>query len=362
MINSGGIGVYLRGILPSMLRSPNDFLLLGNPSELEFYKQNANVNIIECDVKPFSLKELFFFPKKILEEINLSYLYFSPFYNIPDGIIIPIYSTIPGIIFPDMPELVSRTGLAIRMWFYRRVFKKSLEIFTLSNFSKSRIEHHLGRSRPVIVTYSAIQPVFLAYKKNNNDIQKTETIIFIGNFMKQKGLDCLLDAFFTAKKEGLPHKLLIIGAEDNFCGSDNSIQQKIETIGSNDVTFSGFISGEKLLKYLSEAALLVQPSFYEGFGLPPLEAQVLGTQALISDIPVFREIYDGFPVVFFRAGDAADLKDKMMEILCAKNSSSKKKTAAKQSSKKSSPPLLSDELINKYTFEKTARRILEEFQ
>jgi len=347
MINASGIGAYLRGILPSMLRSPNDFLLLGNPAELEFYKQNTNVSVIECDVKPFSLKELFFFPKKILEEINLSYIFFSPFFNIPDGIIIPTYSTIHDIIFPDMPELVSHIGLSARMWFYRRAYRKSLEIFTVSCFSKSRIEHHLGASKPVIVTYSAIQPNFLAYRENNNSVQKTETIVFIGNIKKHKGLDYLLDAFLLAKKDGLPHKLLIIGAKENFRSSDNSIQKKIDSIESGEITFSGFISDEELLRCLSEAELLVQPSLYEGFGLPPLEALVLGTQALISDIPVFKEIYDGFPVVFFRAGDVTDLKNKIMGIIYAK---------------KPQQPILTDELVYKYTFEKAASRILEEFQ
>jgi len=357
MIDASGTGVYLRGILPIMLRSPNEFLLLGNSAQLDSYRQNTNVSIIECAIKPFSLRELFLFPKKTLEKINLSTLFFSPFFNIPDGIIIPVYSTIHDIIFPDMPELTSRLGLTMRMWFYRRAYKKSLEIFTVSNFSKSRIEYHLGTKRPVIVTYSAIQPFFLAYRENNRDIQKKETIVFIGNIKKHKGLDCLLDAFILAKNEGLPHKLIIIGEKDNFRSSDDSILKKIESIGGSEVIFSGFISDDELLKCLSEASLLVQPSLYEGFGLPPLEALVLGTQALISDIPVFKEIYDGYPVVFFRAGDTADLKNKMLEIVNKKKHSSKTKA-----SKKISSLDLSDELLHKYTFEKTTRRILEELK
>ena len=346
MINSSGVGSYLRGILATMLRSPNDFMLLGNPAQLEFYTQYANVSVMECGIKPFSLREQLFFPGKILEQINLSTLYYSPYFNIPDGIIIPIYITIHDIVFPDMPELTSKIGLAARMWFYRSAYKKSLIIFTVSNFSKSRIEHHLGTKKPVIVTYNAARPFFLSYRDNNRNVQKTETIVFIGNIKKHKGLDCLLEAFLSAKKEGLPHKLIIIGAKENFRSSDGSIIRKIESIQNDEVAFSGYISDEELLKRLSEAALLVQPSLYEGFGLPPLEALVLGTRALISDIPVFKEIYEGFPVVFFRAGDSEDLKNKMMEILYAK---------------KQSFPLLPDELLNKYTFEKTVHRILEGF-
>jgi len=356
MINSSGsISIYLRGILPSLLRSPNDFMLLGNSAQLEFYKQNANVSIIECGVKPFSLREQFFFPKEILEKINLSTLFYSPSFNIPDGIIIPVYSTIHDIIFPDMPELTSKIDLAVRMWLYRRAYKKSLIIFTLSYFSKSRIEYHLGTKKPIIVTYNAVSPFFLSYRDKNPNVQKTETIVFIGNIKKHKGLDCLLEAFFSAKKEGLPHKLLVIGAEENFHCPD-------ELIKNNEITFTGFISDEDLLKRLSEAALLVQPSLYESFGLQPLEALVIGTHALVSDIPVFKEVYDGFPVVFFRAGDSADLKNKMMEILSTKNRAPKKRASKKPASKEQFIPILPDELLNKYTFEKTARRILEEMQ
>jgi len=69
------------------------------------------------------------------------------------------------------------------------------------------------------------------------------------------------------------------------------------------------------MEHLAESALLIQPSLYEGFGLPPLEAMILGTHAMISDIPVFREIYSDFPVVFFKAGDSNDLKNKKLELM-----------------------------------------------
>jgi glycosyltransferase involved in cell wall biosynthesis len=345
MIDSSGIGVYLRESLPWLLQSNNDFLLLGNAHRLHCYSSNANVKIIKCDIKPFSLKELFFFPPKTTRQINKAGLYFSPFFNIPHSVAIPVYITIHDIIFPDMPELTSKIGLAARMWFYRRAYKKSQKIFTVSEYSKSRIQYHLGTEKPVIVTHSAIQPVFLEYRASIKNVQKTQTIVFIGNIKKHKGLDLLLDAFCIAKNESLPHQLVVIGAKENFRTADNTIFKKIESLGSEAVTFTGFISNEQLMDYLSKAALLVQPSLYEGFCLPPLEAMVLGTHALISDIPVLKEIYSGFPVTFFRGGDSSDLKEKMTGLIF---------------NKKPSSPVLSDDLLLKYTFEKTASVILKE--
>jgi glycosyltransferase involved in cell wall biosynthesis len=343
-INASGIGAYLRGCLPFFLQSGNDFLLLGNSEQLRHFSANANVTTITCDVKPFSLKELFCFPRKIVRQINKADLYFSPSFNIPCGIKISIFTTIHDVVFPDMPELVSKTGLAARMWFYRRAYKKSPKIFTVSQFSKSRIGHHLGTGKPVIVTHSAIQPMFLEYRSNAPGRQKTETIVFVGNIKKHKGLAHLLDAFLLAKKEGLPHTLIIIGSKENFRTTDNAIQQKID---GDAVSFTGFISDEQLMECLSAASLLVQPSLYEGFGLPPLEAMVLGTQTLISDIPVFREIYGEYPVTFFKAGDTKDLKEKMMGLLF---------------NQKPSSPVLSDALLLKYTFERTAETILRELK
>jgi len=346
MIDASGIGVYIRESLPFFLQSGNDLLLLGNAKRLHCYLSNANVKIIECDIPPFSFKELFFFPFKTARQINRSDFYFSPFFNIPNSITIPIFTTIHDIIFPDMPELTSKTGLAARMWFYRRAYKRSQKIFTVSGFSKSRIQYHLGTERPIIVTHSAIQPMFLEYRVNIQNVKKTQTIVFIGNIKKHKGLNLLIDAFSLARNEGLPHKLIIIGAGENFRTADKTVLQKIESLGSA-VTFTGYITDEQVMEYLSAAALLVQPSLYEGFCLPPLEAMVLGTNALISDIPVLKEIYSDFPVTFFRSGDLLDLKKKMMELLF---------------NLKPSSPVLSDDLLLKYTFEKTAGTILEELK
>ncbi len=344
-INSSGIGVYLRECLPFFLKSAHDFLLLGDAELLRDFQKNAkNADIVRCSIKSFSLRELFFFPGHIRKKINKADAFFSPFFNIPCGITIPVYTTIHDIIFPDMPELTSRRGLAVRMWFYRRAYQKSKKLFTVSEFSKSRIERHLGTAKPVLVTYSAIQPQFLKYRDGVNAIAKKETIVFIGNIKKHKGLNCLIDAFKLANKEGLPHKLVIIGSRENFRTSDNEVLEKIDSMGAHLVSFTGFISDDALMEYLAEASLLVQPSLYEGFGLPPLEAMVLGTHALVSDIPVFREIYSAYPVTFFKAGDAEDLKNNMMRLLY---------------NRPVPRVCLSEQLLTKYTFEKTASIILE---
>lgn len=342
-LEASGIGVYLRECLPYFLDSSHTFLLIGDEEKLApVTAGHKNATVIACTIKPFSIRELCAFPHNIVKKINQTDLYYSPYFNIPSGITVPVYTTIHDIIFPDMPELTSKMGLAMRMWFYRRAFRRSKKTFTVSEFSKSRIEYYSRNRRPVIVTHSAIQPYLL---DRSDTPAKTDTILFIGNIKKHKGLWCLLEAFFRAREAGLKSKLIIVGSKDNFRSQDTAILQQLESADSSIVEFTGFISDEKLKKLLGEAALLVQPSLYEGFCLPPLEAMVCGTRALISDIPVLREIYDGFPVTFFQAGNSGDLKDKLLSLLY---------------DKEPERIVLPRPLREKYTFEKTASVILRE--
>jgi glycosyltransferase involved in cell wall biosynthesis len=369
MISSSGIGVYIRGCLPYFLETQNDFLLIGDGQKLTEFA-GSNVSIFDCDIKPFSVAETFFPPAALYKAVNKTDLFYSPYFNVPARINVPIYITIHDIIFPDMPELCSRIGLASRMWFYRRAFRLSKKLFTVSQFSKSRIEHYLGNTKPVIVTYSALlesaritprdtRRITRQFNFDNsiNDsisVEKQEYealyepyILFVGNIKKHKGLFCLLEAFFEARKAGLNYKLIIVGEKNNFRTSDGGTVDKLINENSGSVLFTGFVSDNELEILLKKAALLVQPSLYEGFGLPPLEALVHGTPALISDIAVFKEIYGAYPVTYFRAGSGACLKDKLLELLGAGTL----------------PRIeLSSDLRSKYTFSKTAQTIIQEFE
>jgi glycosyltransferase involved in cell wall biosynthesis len=349
MIDASGIGVYLRGCLPYFLKSPHRFLLIGNKNHIAQLcgSDTARVDIAECDIKPFSLKELFFFPFPLLKKINRTNIYYCPYCNIPCGIKIPIYTTIHDIIFPDMPELTSRIGLIARMWFYKRAAKKSTKLFTVSQFSASRIRHHTKTHKEIIVTHSALQPYLTEAKPARDNVQtnthKQNAILFVGNIKKHKGLSILLDAFFAARSNGLDHTLVIVGEKNNFRSTDTETLSKLASNDSSAVEFTGSLSDAELMTLYENAALLVQPSLYEGFGLPPLEAMTQGTQALISDIPVFKEVYANFPVVFFKSGDTEDLKYKLMNLLY------NKKPVSIQ---------LTGEQKNTYTFKKTAAVIL----
>jgi len=341
---SGGIGVYFKGLLPFFLSSRASIILLGDDNILRQFTQNNAVETAHCTIEPFSLRDTFTFPKSILKKINSCDIYYTPYFNIPNGIKIPVYSTIHDIIFPDMPDLVSKPGLWARMYYYKRAARLSKAIFTVSEFSKSRIKHFLGESLNVINTSNAVNaPV----ANTENQTVKKNNILFIGNIKKHKGLNILLDAFLQCREEGLNYELVIIGSQNNFRSGDKKTSKRLNKLKGQGVTFTGYLSDDEKWKLLAQSALLVQPSLYEGFGYPPLEAMLSGTQVLISDISVFKEVFSEFPVIFFHSTDSRDLHDKLQEILLNKNKHSIN---------------LNDTLRNKYTFEKTFSNIFKELK
>lgn len=311
MIGSGGIGSFIHEMIPCFLEK-NECLLIGTHEQcMDFVRMN-NVEFCFCDVKPFSREEIFSFPKDVLDAIHKYDFYFSPYCNIPGGIEIPIFSTIHDVVFLDEKDLTGFFGRLGRKFFYQRAINFSDAVFTVSEFSKSRILANLKCKKPISVVYNGI-PKYLETPLENPPAKKDQ-ILFVGNIKKYKGLKTLLDACEIAWQKGFTSKLVIVGNKDNFRTGDEETVKRLESVSSQKVEFTGKISNESLKILYAESKFLVQPSLYEGFGIPPLEAMSQGTPALISDIPVFKEIYNGFPAEFFKAGDAEDLSKKLLDF------------------------------------------------
>jgi glycosyltransferase involved in cell wall biosynthesis len=246
-------------------------------------------------------------------EINKCDVFYSPNFNIPFGIRIPIYSTIHDVVFLDVAGLTSKTGKLLRWFMLRRAVSISKKIFTVSDFSRRRIEYHFRHTPKIVVANCGINSELKSYKVVEKSPYSFPYLLFIGNLKKHKGLHVLLDAYEQATSKGFEHKLVLVGDSKNFKTADTKVLDRIDKL-KDRVLFTGRISNEQMYNIISHASLLVQPSVYEGFGIPPLEALYLGCNALISDIPVFHEIYGKLPVTFFEPNNVADLSEKI--VLC----------------------------------------------
>lgn len=126
-------------------------------------------------------------------------------------------------------------------------------------------------------------------------------ILNVGTLEPRKNLDGLIKAFATAKKMGIPHKLVIAGA--NGWGESRIAPLLKELDVEASVVFTGFVEEEDLPHLYRRADFFVYPSLYEGFGLPVLEAMACGTPVITSNLSSIPEV----------AGDAAILVDPKSE-------------------------------------------------
>ena len=307
MYNSSGIGTYLQGILPYLLaEQKNNYLLLGDSNILSKYK-TKNVEIQEVNIPIFSVKELFCFP---CSKINSYDAFLTPNFNIPTGIKIPIYAFIHDVVFLDIKELTSKIGYYIRKYYLNRAVKIAKKIFTVSEFSKNRISFHFKKAKDIVVAPCAIKKELINYFPQKVSNSK-EFIIFVGNIKPHKGLETLVKGWRYARKKGFDKQLVIVGEKEGF----KTKLSNEDFLKDEDIIFTGRISDEELYSYMSNASILVQPSIYEGFGLPPLEALYLGTTCLLSDIEVFKELYlNSQNCYFFKKEDAKDLGEKLLSI------------------------------------------------
>ena len=312
LIGQSGIGTYIENIVHyAVNRNDVQFTLIGNSTSLEQYTDRGNCRIVECDYRPCSWKELFCCPTT---EVNQCNAFYTPNFNIPMGIRVPVFSTIHDVVFFDIKGLCSPIGKVIRYVFMRRALNLSATTFTVSQFSESRIRDIFRPKCPIVFAYNGISHNLIEYKEAHaqDQIIPDDNFVFLGNLKKHKGITTLLNAFHLAKQQGLDNtKLIIIGNIDFRTKDDEAIRLLHEA--GEDIVCIRNATNEEVYRLMASARAFISPSLYEGFGLPPLEAMYLGTPAIISDIPVYKEVYTESPATFFQTGNAADLAVKMQQ-------------------------------------------------
>lgn len=127
-----------------------------------------------------------------------------------------------------------------------------------------------------------------ASSKGTNDNHESY-ILFVGTLEPRKNVDGLIRAFDWLKKEsGIGHKLFIVGMKGWMFGDIFKAYEKAEF--KKDIIFKGYVNDRELRKLYQQASVFVYPSFYEGFGLPIIEAFGHGAPVVTSKTSSCGEI------------------------------------------------------------------------
>lgn len=193
--------------------------------------------------------------------------------------------TVHDLSFRHKPEWFTLLYRCIYNLTYFIQFSAVEKIFTVSEFSKSEILKYYPKvdENKICVVYNNYDERFEERKFTRNNKQ----ILIVGSRDPRKNQQKFIDVF---SEMNLPsYELLVVG------GVSRSFRQRTLTSTSNKVTFLGYLSDSELRQMYATVGFFAYPSLYEGFGLPPLEAYASGCQCVMSDIPVFREIYGDLP-------------------------------------------------------------------
>jgi glycosyltransferase involved in cell wall biosynthesis len=113
--------------------------------------------------------------------------------------------------------------------------------------------------------------------------------------------------------------LAVIGQKENFISGISNISAILKNLGiEKRVHFTGVIGDPDLVKFYNYAEALVLPSFYEGFGYPPLEAMACGCPAVVSAIPPLKEVC-GDAALYVDPGSPESIVKGVLEVLKNKN-------------------------------------------
>jgi glycosyltransferase involved in cell wall biosynthesis len=138
-------------------------------------------------------------------------------------------------------------------------------------------------------------------------------IAYVGKPTERRNLSSLIKAFALLKKvNGIPHKLLIVGAE---LPGTSSFRQVITREGlSEQVVVVGYADQQDMVLVYNAADLFVYPSSYEGFGMPVLEAMACGASVIALNNTSLPEIAGGIAHLLKNA-EVATLKEGIETVL-----------------------------------------------
>ncbi|MDF1741764.1 MAG: glycosyltransferase family 1 protein [Verrucomicrobiales bacterium] len=186
----------------------------------------------------------------------------------------------------DHPEAFSCQFGTLYRQLLPALAKRVAAVGTVSEFSRGRLSRYLGISEERIhvlgnAASSSFQPPV------QPKAVATPTILCVGSLDPRKNFNRLVDAWIQLSDSGkLPEdaRLKIIGSAKptNFSG--------FEAKDFPGISWLGRVSDEALIEHYQSATAFVFPSFYEGFGLPPLEAMACGCPVLLSHAASLPEV------------------------------------------------------------------------
>ncbi len=324
-IGGGGLGRYVQELVSALqeIDRENEYVLFlkkENFHECAITAPNFSKRMV--DVPWYSVREQLEMPREIrLAKVNLMHY---PHWNIPIFSRVPFVVTIHDLILLDDPSSARATTRnafvhGLKSIGHRLVLEAAIHnskhIIAISNYTKRSILSHFRVSgNKISVIHNGIQPpiggelITLASMKVS-----APYFLHVGNRYPHKNIGLLLESFAEFCKKDSSTMLVLAGKNDVF--TDRLIDQAKDLgISSDRIRFIDSPSDAMLHRLYIDATLVITPSKFEGFGIPPLEALSFGTRVAASHSSSLPEVL-GDTVRYFDPDDADALTRIMHESI-----------------------------------------------
>ncbi len=298
----------------------------------------------KLSTEKISMKKCGFFTGHLWEQLEL------PFYA-KDGFLINLCNCAPLV---KRNQLVTIHDAAVaafpeayswkfRTW-YKIIFiicgKWASKIVTVSRFSRDELNKYFSIPKEKIsVIYNGIDHME-RIKADESVIGELgvgnkKYVLAVGSQNVTKNFSLIL----KAAKQLPDTEFVIVGGMNKAVFTDVSFEEVVNVI------YTGYITDEKLVSLYKHAAVFVYPSFYEGFGIPPLEAMRYGCPVVVSDCASLPEVCGG-NALYCNPNDENDMVDKILQVFLRKNV----------------PEFMPQKIREKYSWEKSARSVYDILQ
>ncbi|MBI4707080.1 MAG: glycosyltransferase family 4 protein [Candidatus Omnitrophica bacterium] len=316
-----GTARILRTALPLLAKdNSNQYVLFAN-------QFTDTANLLAANMRIVRRKEFFTFfydqfTLPVLLKKEKTDVFVSPYFKCP---LIKVCRYVVYIHDLHFLKPILRKGLEkIRPYliYLKLILKVADKVITVSNFSKKEILRILKAPvEKIVVIYNPIGENLLSFLPDENKKEEARIkyglfgkyFLYVGNFFAHKNVQGLIKAYKMLSKKLLEdYNLVLVGKKDvNFRG----IQDLINSLGLQEkIKVIDFVCDDDMPYIYHGASLFIYPSFYEGFGYPPLEALACGARVISSDATSLPEVLRD-KVVYFNPQSPEFIKNAILQGL-----------------------------------------------
>ncbi len=218
-------------------------------------------------------------------------VFFSPAHYAPRISPAPTVVTVHDLSYFYYPqEFLKKDLYQLMRWTGYSVKKASKVICVSQETKKDLIKYYKTPEEKIEVIYNgyekrADKSIGLSKKFK---LKKVKYLLYVGTLQPRKNIQTLIRAFEQFQKENLDFKLAIVGKKGWLY---DEIFNLVKRLGLQDkVVFTGFVSDQELHGLYKNAFCFILPSFYEGFGIPMLEAMDRGLPVIAAGSSALPEV------------------------------------------------------------------------